>query len=103
MLALQVKNIDNAIDATSTIITSNPSICLANADAQTLVDQIYTEFLLNNLQRLVMEPVLDHVIHIKTRFCAFKNDQLFLYVKGKRGMGKSRVIKALQFEFLLLE
>ncbi len=49
-----------------------------------------------------MEGVFDHLIENKDRLCVTREDQLLLYVRGERGVGKSRVIHALEMGFTLL-
>ena len=75
-----------------------------NADAQTMADKIHLELPLNDLQRLVVEQVLDHIIQTKSQFCTSWENQIILYyVRGEGGMGKSRVIQALQQRYSLLQ
>ena len=102
ILAPAIENIDNVtndLDSTSRSLSIN----LANANAHTITDQIYIDLPLNNLQRLVVEEVLDHAIAGKEQLCTCKEDQLFLYVKGEGGVGKSQVIKALQLGYSMLD
>ena len=101
-MAPAIENINTATsDPDST--TQSLSVNLADTNAQTITDQIHIELPLNDLQRLVVEEVLDHAIAGKGQPCTCREDQLFLYVKGKGGVGKSRVIKALQLGYSMLE
>ncbi len=49
-----------------------------------------------------MEGIFDHVIQNKRKLCVKREDQLPLYVRGEWGVGKSRVIHALEMGFILL-
>lgn len=104
----------SAIGALKPVLTSsnlpNPSLSqllhnnfLANTDCKSIADHIHVVLLLNTLQRLVVEGVLDHVIQNKSRLCVIREDQLLLYVQGKRGVGKSRVIYELEMGFTLMD
>ncbi|WP_375449089.1 AAA family ATPase [uncultured Nostoc sp.] len=79
------------------------NISPANADCKAVADHINAVLPLNTLQRLVVEGVLDHVIRNKGRLCVTREDQLLLYVRGEGGVGKSRVIHALEMGFTLLD
>ena len=52
---------------------------------------------------MVVEGILDYVIKNKGRLCITRENQLLLYVKGEKGVGKSRVINALKMGFALLD
>ena len=106
ILAFGIEEIDNTIDNAidnAEKAADKPQICFAYAHPKVLADQIHADFPLNNLQQLVVERVLDHMIQAQTRLCVSRENQLFLYVRGEKGVGKSQVIKALQLRFLLLK
>ena len=102
ILAPGIEEMDSAIDNAEKA-ADEPQIGFAYIDPKVLADQIHADLPLNNLQRLVVERVLSHVIQAKTQPCTSREDQLFLYVRGEGGVGKSQVIKALQLGFLLLK
>ena len=55
------------------------------------------------MQRLVVEEVLNHIICTKSQLRLARENQMLLYIRGEVGVGKSRVIKALQMGFNLLQ
>ncbi len=55
------------------------------------------------MQKVVEEEVLNHAIRNKGNQCHLRSDQLLLYVRGKRGVGKSRIVKAIQIGFSFLK
>ena len=79
ILAPTAEDIDNIID-NPTNATKILPINYVNADAQTIADKIHLELSLNDLQRLVVEQVLDHVIQTKYWFCASRENRIILYV-----------------------
>lgn len=67
-----------------------------------MTDHIHVVLLLNTLQRLVIEEIFDHIIQNKDRLYITREDQLLLYVRGERGIGKNCVIYGLEMGFTLL-
>lgn len=80
-----------------------PNSLPVNANYKVVADHIYAVLPLNVLQRLVVKGVVDHVIKNKGRLCVTRDNQLLLYVKGERGIGKSLVINVLEIGFALLD
>ncbi len=74
-----------------------------NPQAIILCDIIQDRLLLNHLQRVVVEKVLNHTICNKGNQCHLRNDQLLLYVREERGVGKSRIVKAIHLGFSFLK
>ena len=77
-------------------IGDNPQACV-------LCDIIETWLLLNYLQRTVVEETLHNAITVGGNQCSERSQQLLLYVRGERGVGKSRVVKAIHMRFMFLE
>ena len=51
-----------------------------------------------------MEEILDHVMSSnKKPSCTNIRDQMLLYIRGEGGVGKSRVVKAIELGFSLLK
>ena len=76
---------------------------MLNADCKTVCDHIYDRLPLNNLQRLVVEEIINHIIKNKSRMHLDIEKQLLLYMQEKGGVGKSRVVKALEMGFAFLD
>lgn len=75
-----------------------------NSDCRAVADRIHAILPLNYLQRLIVEQVLDHVIKSKGKPpCTNSSDQMLLYVRGEGGTGKTRVVKAIELGFSLLD
>ena len=73
-------------------------------DCVAITDHINRALPLNFLQRLVVEGVMHHVINSKDKPpCVDLDSQMLLYIRGAGGVGKSRVIKAIEMGFLLLQ
>ncbi len=68
-----------------------------------LYDIIQDRLLLNYLQRLVIEKVLNYAIRNEKNQCHLRNDQLLLYVRGERRVGKSRIVKSIYLGFSFLK
>jgi hypothetical protein len=69
-----------------------------------LITQIIEEYLpLNYKQRLLVEHVLHHAIQHKGCHTVGAESQLLLYVAGEGGVGKSRVIKAIELGYTILQ
>ncbi len=73
-----------------------------DSDSKTVCDQIHLLLQLNQLQRLIVEGILDHVIKNKGRMYLDSDQQLLIYVRGEGAVGKSRVVKAIEMGFTLL-
>ena len=58
--------------------------------------------ILNYLQRLIVKGILDHIITKKSQVHVIIEDQLLLYIKSEGGVGKSRVVQALELGFIFL-
>lgn len=67
-----------------------------------LCDAIHIIFPMNETQRLIVEGVLHRVISTTVSNCVEKESQLLLYIQGEGGVGKSRVVKAIELGFWLL-
>lgn len=52
---------------------------------------------------MIMEETFHYIIIVCGNQCSNRNQQLLLYVKGKSGVEKSWVIKAIHIEFMFLE
>ncbi len=74
-----------------------------DADCKTVCDHIHDLLPLDNLQRLVVEEIMDYIIKNKGKMRLDTGKQLLLYVRGEGGVGKSWVIKALEMGFALLD
>ena len=69
-----------------------------------ITDHINWLLSLNFLQRLVVEEVMHHVINSKDKPpCVDLDSQMFFYIHGAGEVGKSRIIKAIEIRFLLLQ
>lgn len=58
--------------------------------------------MLNTLQRLIVKDVFDYMIQNKGRFFVIKENQLLLYINGKKEIGKNCLIYALKIGFIFL-
>ncbi len=74
-----------------------------NPQAIILYDIIQDQLPLNHLQRVVVEEVLNHAICNEENQCHLRSDQLLLYVRGKGGVGKNRIVKAIYLGFSFLK
>lgn len=73
-----------------------------SSNCRIICDHIHAKLPLNYLQRLVVEEILNHVIQNNGKIQVHADDQLLLYVRGEGGVGKSRVVQALELDFTLL-
>lgn len=74
-----------------------------NLQAIILCDIIQDRLFLNYLQRIIIEKTLNYTI-VNTRYqYQDRSDQFLLYVRGKGGVGKSRIVKAIHLEFSFLK
>ena len=71
----------------------------SNNNCKTIADHIHTALSLNQLQRFVVEKILNHVIKFTEKFCEKRNNQLLLYVKKQNDVEKNRIIKILPMKF----
>ena len=94
--------INHFISSEPIVMDLNCGVLLPDSDCKTVSDHIHTVLPLNYLKRLVVEEILDHVIQTKGKACLRREDQLLLYIRGEGGVGKSRVVKALELGFALL-
>ena len=67
-----------------------------------LCDIIQDRLPLNHLQRIVIEKVLTQAIFNKENQCYHRSHQLLLYIKRKRRVGKSKIVKAIHLRFSFL-
>ncbi len=74
-----------------------------NPEVFILCDIIQDRLPLNHLQRVIVKEVLNHAILNKGNQCHHRSEQLLLYVRGERGVGKSRVVKAIHLGFSFLK
>ncbi len=58
---------------------------------------------LNHWQRDVVEEVLNHAIRNEGNQCHLRSDQLLLYVRGERGVGKNRIVKVIHLGLSFLK
>jgi hypothetical protein len=58
---------------------------------------------LNQKQRLVVKKVLDHAIRHQGKTAVEAQDQMLLYIAGEGGVGKTRVIEAIELGYELLQ
>jgi hypothetical protein len=54
-------------------------------------------------QALVVRSILDHAIQFAGNSTVEAKDQLLLYIAGEGGTGKTRVIKAIELGYTLLQ
>lgn len=73
-----------------------------NSQAIILCNIIYNWLSLNYLSRILVEEALHHIITNKGNQYRNRSDQFLLYIKGKRRVGKSRVIKVIYLGFCFL-
>ncbi len=73
-----------------------------NNDFRAVCDHIYLLLLLNQLQYLIVKGILDHTIKFKGKMFLDSKEQLLIYIRGKRKIGKSRVVTAIEMSFILL-
>lgn len=57
---------------------------------------------INEIQRLIVENVFYNLRNIPNFNCDRIEDQLLLYIRGKGGIGKSRVVYAIELECIFL-
>ncbi len=57
---------------------------------------------MNEMQRLIVEKVFHCLGKISDFNCDWIEDQLLLYIRGQGGVGKSRVVYAIEMEYTLL-
>lgn len=67
-----------------------------------ICDHTHLLLLLNQLQRLIVEGILDHTIKFKRKMFLDSGEQLLIYIKGEGRVGKSRVVKVIKIGFILL-
>ena len=73
-------------------------------DCHALTNWIHQILPLNFLQQLIVKGVLRHVINAKNKPPSIdSSDQMLFYVRGAGGVGKNRVIKAIEMGFSLLQ
>lgn len=65
-------------------------------------DHIYLLLLSNQLQRLIVKGILDHTIKFKRKMFLDSGEQLLIYIKGEGRVGKSRIVKVIEIDFILL-
>ncbi len=73
-----------------------------NSDFRVVCDQIHLLLPLNQLQCLIVKRILDYAIKFKRKMFLDSGEQLLIYIRGKGGVGKSRVVKAIEMGFILL-
>ncbi len=73
-----------------------------DSDFRAVCDHIHLLLPLNQLQCLIIEGILDHAIKFKGKIFLNSGEQLLIYIKDKRGVGKSRVVKVIEMGFILL-
>ena len=74
-----------------------------NLQAIILCNIIWDQLPLTYLQIVVIEKVLNHAILNKGNQCNHRSDQLLLYVKGERRVGKNEIVKAINLGFSFLK
>lgn len=72
-----------------------------NSDSKAVCDQIHLLLPLNQLQHLIVEGILDHSIKYKDKMFFDLDQQLLVYIRGEGGIGKSRVVNAIQIDYFL--
>ena len=77
-------------------IRDNLQVCV-------LYDIIKTWLLFNDLQRMVVEETFYYTITVRRNQCSNRNQQLLVYVKIERKVGKSQVVKVIYMGFIFLE
>ncbi len=55
------------------------------------------------MQRVVVKKVLNHTIRNEKNQCHLTSDQLLLYIRGERGVGKSKIVKNIHLGFSFLK
>lgn len=73
-----------------------------NPDAVILCNTIKIIFPINEIQRLIVESTLHHIILITVLNCVQKELQLILYIQGESRIDKSQVINVIELGFSLL-
>lgn len=85
----------NEMEMSETLLTDMERERLGDdPQAVILCEIIQNQPSLNKLQLVVIEEALKHAIVNKGRQCRHRDEQFLLYVRGKGGVGKSRVVKA---------
>lgn len=74
-----------------------------NPQAIILYDIIQDWLFLNPLQRVIVKKVLSYAILSKGNQYYHRSKQILLYVRGKRGVGKIRILKAIHLRFSFLK
>lgn len=74
----------------------------SNSDSKTVCNYIYLSLALNQLQHLIVKRILNNAIGNKGKIYLKSNQQLLIYGRGKCGVKKSKVVKAIEISFALL-
>lgn len=85
--------------------SANPctlNILPLNSDSKTVYDYIHLLLSLNQLQCLIVEGIMDHAIKFKGKMYLDSGEQLLIYIRDEGGVGKSKVVKAIEMGFILL-
>lgn len=94
-------SLDTITDLHSYANASTVDVLPEGSSSTIVTDHIHDMLPLNELQQLVVEEVLEHIICTSGQLCT-KKDQMLLYVKSEGGVDKNRIIKALQIRVTLL-
>ena len=86
-------------------LTVSQLACRVGANPTGLsITQLVQEILpLNQKQFLAVKKVLNHAIRLSGKTTVEAEDQMLLYIGGEGGVGKSRVIQAIEFGYGLLQ
>lgn len=77
-------------------------ILLLNSSSKVVYNLIRLILLLNELQYLIIKDILDYAIKNKRKIFFDLNQQLLLYIRDERVIGKSRVMSIIQISFFYL-
>lgn len=78
------------------------AVLLLHSNSKIVYDHIYLLLYFNQLQCLIVKHIMNHIIKIKEKMYLDSGQKMLIYIRGKSGIGKSRVIKAFEIGFALL-
>lgn len=74
-----------------------------NNDFVIVIDHIHAILSLNELQKFLIENILNHVIMCQKKFCIKRKNQFLLYIRNENEIEKNRVVKTLKLKFFFLK
>lgn len=75
----------------------------SDSNSKTVCDYIHLSLPFNQLQYLIVERILDYAIGNKKKIYLESNQQLLIYARGEGEIRKSKIVKAIEMGFALLE